>query len=87
MAKKAAVKKPKAQQPVAKKTVKAELPAAAARQTPADSLPDAGGASPVSTVLLQKMTDSLRKMGDKRAWQAGIVAARPQALARNGGIG
>ena len=48
----------------AKKTVKAIAPVKGAKPTVPE--PKAGSASAASQALLQKMTDSLRKMGDKR---------------------
>jgi len=64
-AKKAAAAK-KAQPPATKKTVKGKPSAKTAKQTPVAVEPKAGSALGVSPVMLQKMTDSLRKMGDKR---------------------
>ena len=73
-AKKEAAKK--VQPPAAKRIVKANPPAKTAKQTPAAAAPTVIGASGVSAVMLQKMTDSLRKMGDKRpAKQASLRRA------------
>ena len=63
-AKKAAVTK--VQPPAAKKILKANLSVTTAKQTPAAAGPDSVGASAVSPLMVQKMTDSLRKMADKR---------------------
>jgi NTP pyrophosphatase (non-canonical NTP hydrolase) len=62
--KKAAAKK--VQSPAAKKAAKAGPPAKVAKPAPVAANAQAGSASAGSSVMLQKMTDSLRKMGDKR---------------------
>ena len=54
------------QPPATKKILKANLSVTTARQTPAAAGPDSVGASAVSPLMVQKMTDSLRKMADKR---------------------
>ena len=73
-AKKAAAKK--AQPPAAKKSVKANPPPKTVKQTTVTAAPNASGGSAVSSAMLQKMTDSLRKMGDKRpAKQASLRRA------------
>ena len=55
-----------AQPRAAKKSVKANAPAKTARQTTAAGAPNLTGTPALSPAMLQKMTDSLRKMGDKR---------------------
>ena len=62
--KKAAAKK--VQPPAAKKAAKASPPAKVAKPVPVAANAQASSASAGSSVMLQKMTDSLRKMGDKR---------------------
>ena len=62
--KKAAAKK--VQPPAAKKAAKASPPAKEAKPASVVTNAQASGASAGSSVMLQKMTDSLRKMGDKR---------------------
>ena len=62
--KKAAAKK--VQPSAAKKAAKASPPAKVAKPLPVAANAKASNASAESLVMLQKMTDSLRKMGDKR---------------------
>jgi NTP pyrophosphatase (non-canonical NTP hydrolase) len=62
--KKAAAKK--VQPPAAKKAAKASPPAKVAKPAPVVANAQVSSASAGSSVMLQKMTDSLRKMGDKR---------------------
>ena len=62
--KKAAAKK--VQPPAAKKAAKASPPAKVAKPAPVVTNAQVSSASAGSSVMLQKMTDSLRKMGDKR---------------------
>jgi NTP pyrophosphatase (non-canonical NTP hydrolase) len=62
--KKAAAKK--VQPAAAKKTAKASPPAKVANPLPVTANAQASNASAGSSAMLQKMTDSLRKMGDKR---------------------
>ena len=62
--KKAAAKK--VQPSAAKKAAKASPPAKVAKPLPVAANAKASNASVGSSVMLQKMTDSLRKMGDKR---------------------
>ena len=61
---KAAAKK--VQPPAAKKAAKANPPAKVAKPALVAESAKASNASPESSAMLQKMTDSLRKMGDKR---------------------
>jgi NTP pyrophosphatase (non-canonical NTP hydrolase) len=56
----------KVQPPAAKKAAKASPPAMVAQPVPVAANVQASNASAGSSVMLQKMTDSLRKMGDKR---------------------
>ena len=56
----------KAQPPAAKKAAKASPPAKVAQPVPVAANAQFSSASAGSAVMLQKMTDSLRKMGDKR---------------------
>ena len=56
----------KVQPPAANKAAKASPPAKVAKPAPVAANAQASGASAGSSVMLQKMTDSLRKMGDKR---------------------
>jgi len=62
--KKAAAKK--VQPPAAKKAAKASPPAKVVKPLPMAATAQAGDASAGSSVMLQRMTDSLRKMGNKR---------------------
>jgi NTP pyrophosphatase (non-canonical NTP hydrolase) len=62
--KKAAAKK--VQLPAAKKAAKATPPAKVAQPAPVGANAQSSSVSAGSAVMLQKMTDSLRKMGDKR---------------------
>ena len=62
--KKAAAKK--VQPPAAKKAAKSSPPEKTAKPAPVVTNAQASNASAGSSVMLQKMTDSLRKMGDKR---------------------
>jgi NTP pyrophosphatase (non-canonical NTP hydrolase) len=54
------------QPPAAKKVTKASPPAKVAKPAPVAPNAQASNASAGSSAMLQKMTDSLRKMGDKR---------------------
>ena len=76
--KKAAAKKTPAKKAAAKKaekTAKGSEPAKVVTPAPAPGQPKANSMLPASPVILQKMTDSLRKMGDKRP-------AKPSSLRR-----
>ncbi len=73
--KKAAAKK--VQPPAAKKATKASPPAQLAKPASVAGSAQASSASAGSSVMLQKMTDSLRKMGDKRP---GKLASLRRAL-------
>lgn len=67
----------KVQPPAAKKSAKASPPAKLARPVSAAANAQASNATAGSSVMLQKMTDSLRKMGDKRP---GKLASLRRAL-------
>ena len=56
----------KVQPPAANKAAKASPPVKVAKPVPVAANAQASSASAGSSVMLQKMTDSLRKMGDKR---------------------